>query len=118
MLIITTILMGLMPGKIPHAAQARPYVLKNKQTISRSAFVSPATYRFTNSSEDLSGASIQIKGNNITVDFRDAVLEGTPQTAEPNARKGTGLLVTGKNITIKNLKIRGYKIGLAALRSP
>jgi len=105
-----------IPDQKPTAPMDVP--LKVGQTFSASARIVPKVYRLANKSEDLRGAALYVKANNITIDFQGAVLEGTPQTTEPNLRIGTGLLVTGKNITLKNLKIRGYKIGLAALRSP
>ena len=62
--------------------------------------------------------ALRIRGNGITVDFGGAVLEGTEPTFEPDQRVGTGLDIVGKNITIKNAVIRGYKVGLIARRAP
>jgi len=45
-------------------------------------------------------------------------LEGTAPTVDPDQRRGTGILVEGKNITIRNLRVRGYKLGLVARNSP
>jgi parallel beta-helix repeat protein len=56
----------------------------------------------------------EVRGNNITVDGRNFHLRGTPARTEPDQRKGLGFLVSGKNITIKNLRVSGYKIGLLA----
>ena len=58
--------------------------------------------------------AIVIRGNNLTVDFHDAVLRGTPATTEPDERKGLGIQVIGNNITIKNLHVHGYMVGLLA----
>ena len=58
--------------------------------------------------------AIVISGSNITVDFDGAVLRGTPATTEPDERTGLGVLVTGKNVTIRNLRVHGYKVGLWA----
>ena len=55
-----------------------------------------------------------IRGNNITVNFNNSQLYGTPSTAEPDDRKGLGILVEGNNVTIRNLKVHGYKVGLMA----
>ncbi|MCU0316656.1 MAG: right-handed parallel beta-helix repeat-containing protein, partial [Fimbriimonadaceae bacterium] len=59
-------------------------------------------------------AAITIRGKNIVVDFGGLTLRGTPATLEPNERKGTAILVEGENITIRNLNVHGYKIGLIA----
>lgn len=63
-------------------------------------------------------AALTIKGDNLVIDFQGAVLRGSPETTEPNDRKGTGIFVTGKNITILNAKVHGYKIGLQARNAP
>jgi Nitrous oxidase accessory protein len=68
--------------------------------------------------EDGSGAAVVVEGDGITVDFNGLTLRGTPDTAEPDARKGTGILVRGKNITIKNARVHGYKVGLLAKNAP
>ena len=61
---------------------------------------------------------ITIVGEGITLDFGGAILRGTPETAQPDARAGTGVLVQGRDITLKNLVVRGYKIGLLARECP
>lgn len=55
-----------------------------------------------------------VSGNNITLDFKGVILRGTPKTAEPDQRKGLGVRITGSNITIKNLTVAGYKVGILA----
>ncbi len=55
-----------------------------------------------------------IRGDNLTLDFGGMTLEGdTPQTA-PDARMGIGVTVQGRNITIRGLRVRGFKTGLLA----
>jgi hypothetical protein len=102
----------------PKTAPMEQLTLKAKTTIKKSSLVSPKVYRFANTWEDGKKAAIYVKGDNITVDFAGATLEGTPQTTEPNERVGTGLLISGKNVTVKNLKIRGYKFGVMAFNAP
>lgn len=67
--------------------------------------------------EDLSTPVMTVKGDNITVDFSGAVLRGSPETANPDQRKGIGIRIEGKNVTIKNAKVYGYKVGLIARNS-
>ncbi len=58
--------------------------------------------------------AIVIKGNNLVIDFAGSVLRGSPSTVDPDKRKGLGILVQGDNITLKNLTVRGYMVGLWA----
>lgn len=61
--------------------------------------------------------ALKIQGNNIVVDFQGATLQGTDKGALPDVRRGLGLEVVGNNITIKNLNVHGYKVGLLAHNS-
>ena len=62
---------------------------------------------------DSSGAALIIEGENITIDFSNSTIQSSLPADEPNNFKGIGILVrNGKNITLKNLKIRGYKIAI------
>ncbi|MCH7904001.1 MAG: right-handed parallel beta-helix repeat-containing protein [Armatimonadetes bacterium] len=82
--------------------------------ITRSATVMLAVYLFPNDNTDARSGTITIKGDNITVDFRNATLRGTRDTVDPDERAGTGVFIEGNNVTIKNLNVHGYKVGLAA----
>ncbi|HUM66423.1 MAG TPA: right-handed parallel beta-helix repeat-containing protein, partial [Chitinophagaceae bacterium] len=63
-----------------------------------------------------SAAVIIIEGSNITVDFNNATIQGSRQPNQPDKFYGIGILVrNGKNITIKNLKAKGYKIAIMAI---
>lgn len=64
--------------------------------------------------EDLSIPAMEVIGDNKVIDMKDVVLRGTVPGVEPNERKGLGVRVKGNNITIKNLKVHGYKVGLIA----
>ena len=92
--------------------------LRPGQTLTKSTVVRQQTYVFPNAFEDGSGASVVIQGDNITVDFNGATLRGTGENTEPDARKGTGVYVEGENVTIKNLNVHGYKVGLFARNAP
>jgi nitrous oxidase accessory protein NosD len=92
--------------------------LKAGQTISKSVVVSGKVYRFPSASEDGTQGVITVRGDNITVDFGGATLEGTPQSVEPDQRRGTAVFVQGKNVTLKNLKARGYKLAIVARNCP
>ncbi|MBX3118080.1 MAG: right-handed parallel beta-helix repeat-containing protein [Fimbriimonadaceae bacterium] len=83
-------------------------------TITQSCKVNRAEFLRPWGDESGKTGVITIKGEGITVDFNGATLRGTPETTEPDQRKGTGIRIEGKNITIRNLNVRGYKIGLIA----
>lgn len=68
-----------------------------------------------NNGKTVSAAVIEIAGNNIVVDFNNAVLDGNVNGTLPDKFFGTAVIITGgKNITIKNLRARGYKVALMA----
>jgi parallel beta-helix repeat protein len=55
-----------------------------------------------------------ITGNNITIDFNQAVLNGS-LSGLPDSFTGIAVLIKGgRNITIRNLKARGFKVALMA----
>ena len=61
------------------------------------------------------GAPIIIRGNNITVNFRGATLEGVPRGTDPDQARDTAIIIDGgSNIRLVNAVIRGYKIGILA----
>lgn len=89
--------------------------LKSGMMISSSVTIKKDKYRFASDSFDEGNGIIKISGNNLTVDFNGTELIGTPESTQPDRRKGTAIqIISGSNITIKNVKVRGYKIGLIA----
>jgi nitrous oxidase accessory protein NosD len=93
--------------------------LKPGMTIDRSVTISRRVYDIPSPSDDLDPKGIiLIQGDNITIDFNGAELRGTPLETLPNERRGTAIEVRGKNVTIRNAKVRGYKNGLIAWNSP
>jgi parallel beta-helix repeat protein len=82
--------------------------------ITNSVRIVPDTYRFT-APGALDSAVITIRGDNITVDFAGSILEGSPVTANPDAAAGVAIRIEGgHNVTIRNARIRGYKVGILA----
>jgi hypothetical protein len=58
---------------------------------------------------------ITVQGNNITLDFKGATLQGSNDKNLPDQFYGTAIQIKkGKNITIRNVKIRGYRTAIAA----
>lgn len=82
--------------------------------ITHSVRVSPRTWRVSATGAHADGA-IVIRGNDITVDFGGATLEGTPATLDPDLATGVAIRVDGgRNIRIVNARIRGYTVGILA----
>lgn len=94
-----------------HAQQA---TLKKGMKITRSQKIKKDVYRMDAPAGD-SLSVIRIEGDHITVDFGDAVLQGNAGSL-PDGFTGVGIIISnGKHITIKNLKVRGYKVALLAV---
>src|SRR2546430_12997917 len=68
----------------------------------------PKTSRFPGG-----GPPITIRGDNITVDFRGATLEGSDPAGPPDEARDTAIVIEGgATIIIANAHIHGYKIGI------
>ncbi len=82
--------------------------------ITQSVRVTSRTWRLPATAAHDSGV-IVIRGNDITVDFDGATLEGTPPAGDPDLAAGVAIRVDGgTNVRIVNARIRGYKIGILA----
>src|SRR6266508_4245276 len=98
------LLLVLLLAQVPLGQVA----LQPGMIITRSVRVSPRTYR-------LAGPPIIVRGDNITVDFRGATLEGIDPNAEPDQARDTAIVIDGgSNIRIVQARIRGYKVGILA----
>jgi hypothetical protein len=82
--------------------------------INRSVTIKKQVYKL-DAALKMDEGVILIEGNNIIVDFNQAVLNGSNACKNPDEFFGVAVLIKrGKNITIKNLKAKGYKIALMA----
>lgn len=78
--------------------------------IDRSVRIRPGTYRIADAGTP---GVIQIRGNDLTVDFAGAELVGAPEGAAADTYAGWGVVAVGcRNLTVKNLRARGFKIAL------
>ncbi len=87
----------------------------DNQEITKDTTVKPGRYRLPDAGED---GAIRITGNDITVDFQGADLDGSSEGQLPDAFTGRGIVIRGRNITLKNAKVRGYKVGIHANQCP
>ena len=88
-------------------------LLKNGQLINESITVQQDTF-YLNGSDSLNQPMLTIEGENITIDFNNAVLIGSNNKNKPEGFNGTGILIKGKNITLKNANVHGYKVAVMA----
>lgn len=90
--------------------------LKNSLIISQNSVIKRDIYQL-NGKNSLQESVITIEGENLVVDFQGATLQGSndiPLTS-PEKFYGLGILVKGKNIMIKNLTVKGFKVALMAI---
>ena len=82
--------------------------------ISKSFTVKRSIYKI-DADDNFQKPVLIIEGNNITVDFSNTVLKGSNTKKNPDEFFGAAIIIqNSKNVTIKNLKVRGYKVALIA----
>ena len=82
--------------------------------ITHSVHIAPGTYRIPGPAS-LDSAVIIIRGDNITVDFKGATLEGSPVSDDPDEAAGVAIRIEGgHNVKVVNARVRGYKVGIMA----
>ena len=94
---------------------AQPVDLKAGMVIKSSVTIKQTRY-FLNAPADLKTPLLIIEGNDITVDFNHAVLQGSNDKTRPDEFYGLSILIKkgSKNIVIKNAEIHGYKVAILA----
>ena len=109
------ILAMVLAASIP-SVQADELVLdRDNIEITADAVVKPGTFRVVDA--DGNGV-VHITGNDITVDFQGAELIGAGDDLSPDKYTGQGIVITGQGITLKNARVRGFKIGIWARNAP
>ena len=101
----------LVPGMM--LAQERG--LTKGMKILKTTKIKKATYSI-DGPNNANAPVISIEGNNIVIDFNNAVLKGSNKKNRPDEFFGVGIIVkNSKNVSIKNLKASGYKVALMAI---
>ena len=99
------------------AQSPRAVELRHGMIITTSVRIVPRTYRLR-APESTDSSAIVIRGDDITVDFTGSVLEGSSPNADPDRAAGVAVRVDGgRNVTIRNARIRGYKVAILARRT-
>ncbi|HTL09109.1 MAG TPA: hypothetical protein VL307_12650, partial [Chitinophagaceae bacterium] len=92
-------------------AQSQTVPLTAGMKITSSLTITPGNYPLTNGEAPV----ISIEGDNIIVDFNQAVLDGAAPGSLPDSFRGTAINITGgHNITFRHLSAKGYKVALMA----
>lgn len=112
------VLAAIAPQAKAKGAPSGPIIPKLGLTITKSGAVKPGTYTLATNTDNVAKPALTIQGDNLVVDFKGATLRGTPASVDPDKRLGLAVLVKGKNVTIKNLNVRGYRFGILARNSP
>ncbi len=100
-----------MRAKLPAMLLPSTVVPRPGLVVSASARVRPGAYLLPGGEAK---PALTVRGDGIVVDFTGVVLRGTPATAMPDVRQGIGVLVEGSDVTIKGLRVHGYKVALMA----
>jgi parallel beta-helix repeat protein len=111
--LITLLLLVAAPARAQN--QRLPTVeLRHGLVVTSSVRVFPRLYRLvTHPSTD--SAALIIRGDDITVDFAGATLDGMPAAGDPDLAQGVGIRIEGgTNVRILNARIRGFRIGILA----
>ena len=81
--------------------------LRSGMVITHSVRIIPKTYRIS--------GPITLKGDDLTVDFQGATLQGMAPEAEPDGARDTAIVIAGgRHVRILDARVRGYKIGILA----
>ncbi len=103
---------------IPRPQKSLPRQIAKSTKLPPGSFLLHDTHSGAETAPGTAGAALVVSGNNLTLDLSGVVLRGTAASAAPDTRRGVGILVTGRNVTIKNARVHGYKVGLLARNAP
>jgi parallel beta-helix repeat protein len=96
-----------------HCSQAQEKI-QSGMTITHSVKFKKGVYKI-DAADNLEQPVIIVEGKNITIDFNNAILQGSNSKKNPNEFFGVAVLIrNSQNVTIKNLKAKGYKVALLA----
>ncbi len=122
------LLAGLALASAPLQAQKKPaprrahaaapadtvptVIPKRGLVITRSVRIAPGTFRLPVPPDS---ALLTIRGDDITVDFAGATLEGIPPATDPDRAAGIAVRIDGgTNVRVEHAVIRGYEVGILA----
>ncbi len=106
----------LMPG-LAFADTTAPQRIRltEARAITSSATIAPGIYTIPDPEND---GSVVISADDVTVDFSGATLLGGDANAPADQFTGRGIVVRGNNVTLRNARVHGFKIGIFAEDAP
>lgn len=98
-------------------SQALPLITPTAgMVVTQSSRVAPGTYRLPVGAD---AAALRVQGEGITLDLTGVTLEGADAASDPDGFVGTAILIEdAAGVTVRGGRIRGYKTGLLARRTP
>lgn len=98
---------------MPPATAQDTTTIRAGLVIARNTTFRPGAYRIQ--SARLDTPVITVRGSNIDLDLSGVELIGSPETAAPDRYRGVAILIDGgEHVSIRNAKIRGFKVGILA----
>ncbi len=97
----------------PTAAEKSGLRITSDDTeIRESGRLAKEVYRLTDRADD---GIVQIRADQLTLDFQGATLDGSTEGDSPDKFAGRGIVIENvAEVTIRNARVRGFKIGLYA----
>jgi parallel beta-helix repeat protein len=94
---------------------AQEKLLKKGMIITGNTKIKKGIYKI-DANQNLDQPVILIEGYKVTVDFNNATLQGSNVQKNPDEFFGVAIVISSKstNVTIKNLKVKGYKVAILA----
>ena len=98
-----------------HKSPSGEKILKKGMVITENTKIKKGIYKL-DGDQGFGEPVILIEGYKITVDFNNATLQGSNNKKNPDEFFGVAIIISSKssNVTIKNLKAKGYKVALLA----
>lgn len=91
-------------------------LLQDDTLITESRTFKPEKWTVEDKNDD---GVLRIRGDGITVDFGGLTLVGAPDSADPDQYRGRGVVIEdSKNVTLRNLKVHRFKVGIFARNCP
>jgi len=102
-----------------HKSPSTEKPLRKGMVITENTRIKKAVYKL-DAVENLDQPVILIEGYDVTVDFNNATLQGSNSKTKPDEFFGVAVIISPRSnkVTIKNLKIKGYKVALFAKDVP
>jgi|GEM_PF-1889191 len=102
------LILFVLSGSAQELRLSKSVIITNSVKVKRNIYHLAA-------SGDLDQPVVLIKGNNIVVDFNNAILIGSNSADTPDTYKGVAVIIKdAQHVTVKNLTVKGYKIALLA----